>query len=341
MDLSLFSNYFSHHIPQSVCEVNGGLLNLANNRLEGELPQCFEPRRVNTLILSNNMLSGNLQTILDAYTELYILDLAWNNFTGIIPEAIAKFTRLSHLNLAGNSISGALPQNWSTLMGMHQGVFQDMADNNANMSVTMKGQERYYYDLATYDMVSIDLSSNYLTGGIPEELASLGGVINLNLSRNHLTGKIPAMIGVMRSLESLDLSENNLYGELPQSLSNLAYLSYLDLSYNNLTGTIPSGVQLDTIYAQNPFMYDGNNDLCGHPLQKNCFQINEPNNGDHKRDELDSNVLSFFFGLCVGFVFGVWVVVCFMLFNESCRVSYILIFDTRHEYDGLSHVPYQ
>jgi len=212
------------------------------------------------------MLSGNLQTILDTYTELCILDLAWNNFTGTIPEAIAKFTRLSHLNLAGNSISGALPQNWSTLMGMQQGVFQVMADNNANMSVTMKGQERYYYDLATYDMVSIDLSSNYLTGGIPEELASLGGVINLNLSRNHLTGKIPAMIGVMRSLESLDLSENNLYGELPQSLSNLAYLSYLDLSYNNLTGTIPSGVQLDTIYAQNPFMYDGNNDLCGHPL---------------------------------------------------------------------------
>jgi len=203
-----------------------------------------------------------------------------------------------------------------------------MADNNANMSVTMKGQERYYYDLATYDMVSIDLSSNYLTGGIPEELASLGVVINLNLSRNHLTGKIPSMIGVMRSLESLDLSENNLYGELPQSLSNLAYLSYLDLSYNNLTGTIPSGVQLDTIYAQNPFMYDGNNGLCGHPLQKNCFDINEPNNGDQKRDDLDSNVLSFFFGLGVGFVFGVWVVVCFMLFKESCRVSYILIFDT-------------
>ena len=133
MDLSLFSNYFSHHIPQSVCEVNGGLLNLANNRLEGELPQCFEPRRVNTLILSNNMLSGNLQTILDTYTELCILDLAWNNFTGTIPEAIAKFTRLSHLNLAGNSISGALPQNWLTLMGIQQGVFQVMADNNANV----------------------------------------------------------------------------------------------------------------------------------------------------------------------------------------------------------------
>jgi hypothetical protein len=44
-------------------------------------------------------------------------------------------------------------------------------------------------------MVSVDLSSNQLTGGIPEGIASLGGVVNLNLSRNHLTGKFQKRLG--------------------------------------------------------------------------------------------------------------------------------------------------
>ena len=153
-----------------------------------------------------------------------------------------------------------------------------------NMSISMKGQELYYYNLAIYNMVSIDLSSNQLTSGIPEETASLGGVVNLNLSRNHLTGKISAKIGDMDLLESLDISGNNLCGEIPQSLSKLTYLGSLDLSHNNLIGRIPSGGQLDTLYAQNPLMYDGNIGLCGYPLQNKCTNNNEPNHSDPKRD---------------------------------------------------------
>jgi Leucine-rich repeat (LRR) protein len=86
--------------------------------------------------------------------------------------------------------------------------------------MTMKGQELDYYSSAFSDMVIIDLSSNHLTGRIPEEIASLYAVVNLNLSRNNLTGKIPERIGVMQSLESLDLSRNNLYGEIPQSVKH-------------------------------------------------------------------------------------------------------------------------
>ncbi|KAJ1276013.1 hypothetical protein BS78_05G181400 [Paspalum vaginatum] len=102
-----------------------------------------------------------------------------------------------------------------------------------NLSMITKGQERYYKTGGLSEMVSIDLSSNQLTGRIPEGIASLGGVINLNLSRNQLSGKIPNKIGAMQSLESLDLSENKIHGEIPQSLTNITYLSYLDSSFNN------------------------------------------------------------------------------------------------------------
>ncbi|CAN6372508.1 unnamed protein product [Urochloa humidicola] len=107
------------------------------------------------------------------------------------------------------------------------------------LAITTKGQELYYSDYELYEMASIDLSSNQLTGRIPEGIASLDGVINLNLSWNQLSGEIPNNIGGMQSLESLDLSENMIHGDIPQSLATIAYLSYMDLSDNNLTGRIP------------------------------------------------------------------------------------------------------
>jgi len=197
-----------------------------------------------------------------------------------------------------------------------------------NLSVTTKGQERYYFESVLYEMVNIDMSSNHLTGVIPEEITSLDGVVNLNLSRNNLTGKFSERIGVMKSLESLDLSENKLCGQIPQSLSNLSYLSFMDLSHNNLTGRIPSGGQLDTLYTQNPLMYDGNIGLCGYPLQKNCTTNNrEPKHGEQKGDEHDDEVLTFSFGLGIGYVVGLWMVFCVILFNKTWRIAYFRLFD--------------
>jgi hypothetical protein len=141
-----------------------------------------------------------------------------------------------------------------------------------------------------------------------------------------LTENFPERIGAMQSLESLDLSENNLYGEIPQSLSNVTYLSFMDLSHNNLTGRIPSGAQLDTLYAQNPLIYDGNVGLCGYPLHKNCTDNNgEPKHGDQKRDE--HVVLTFSFGFGIGYVVGLWVVFCLILFNKSWRIAHFRLFD--------------
>jgi hypothetical protein len=272
------------------------------------------------------MLSGKLELILETYTELQILDLAWNNFTGSIPATITRLGGLFHLNLAGNGISGTLPHDLSNLKGMKTGFSAPYSNYDAvNLSMTMKGQELYYYSSAFFDMVIIDLSSNHLTGEIPEEIASLYAVVNLNLSRNNLTGKIPERIGVMQSLESFDLSRNNLYGEIPHSLSNMTYLSSMDLSHNNLTGRIPSGPQLYTLYAQNPLMYDGNVGLCGYPLQKNCTDDNkEQKHGDQKRDE---HVLTFSFGFGIGYVVGLLVVFCLVLFNKSWRIAHFRLFD--------------
>ncbi|XP_022681882.1 probable LRR receptor-like serine/threonine-protein kinase At4g36180 [Setaria italica] len=255
------------------------ILDLASNLLEGEFPQCSGTMsQRSALILSKNNLSGMFPSFLQDCTQLGLLDLSGNKFTGRlpiwigdlmelqylslsnnlfygnIPFTITNLGKLHDLNLAGNSLSGAIPCRLSNLTAMagygkHDGGEQDWYfDTSPSMlSVLTKGQELHYGGFALPSMVSIDLSSNHLIGGIPEGLSSLELLKNLNLSRNYLNGKIPDKIGSMRSLESLDLSSNKFSGEIPQSLSNLSYLSYLNLSYNNLSGRIPSGSQLDTL----------------------------------------------------------------------------------------------
>jgi Leucine-rich repeat (LRR) protein len=82
-------------------------------------------------------------------------------------------------------------------------------------------------------MIAIDLSSNYLSGEIPLELANLQGLRFLIFSRNHLSGSIPKDIGNLKIMESLDLSWS---GSIPLSISKLMSLNSLNLSNYKLLG---------------------------------------------------------------------------------------------------------
>ena len=197
-------------------------------------------------------------------------------------------------------------------------------------SVIVKGRE-LDYDLHIMDLVSIDLSFNQLTGRIPEEIAALDALINLNLSWNQLSGKIPNKLGALQALESLDLSRNMLSGGIPSSLSDITYLSYLDLSDNNLTGRIPSGRQLDTLYTQQPSMYSGNSGLCGLPLPISCPGKNATRKDDQKGNEHSFEPMTFYFGLALGFILGLWVVFCILLFKKAWRISYFGLIDQTYD----------
>lgn len=194
--------------------------------------------------------------------------------------------------------------------------------------VVMKRQE-LEYGAGIFEVLYIDLSLNHLTGGIPDEITSLHGLVNLNLSWNCLSGNIPVKIGDIESLESLDLSRNNLLGEIPPSLSHLTYLSILDLSFNSLTGPVPAGRQLDTLYSENPTMYNGNIGLCGAPLGRKCSGNFVAQHGDRQRSgENDYDPATFFyFGLTSGFVTGLWVVFCALLFKRAWRDAYFRVLD--------------
>ncbi|XP_058082490.1 receptor-like protein EIX2 [Magnolia sinica] len=192
----------------------------------------------------------------------------------------------------------------------------------------MKGKELHYTKTLSLVIV-IDLSSNHLSGEIPEELATLSGLQGLNLSENHLMGKIPATIDGLRQLQSLDLSRNHLSGAIPQSLSALNFLSSLDLSHNNLSGQIPTGSQLQTF--TDPSIYAGNFDLCGPPLPEcpkdETWQTPLSKGGGIEKEEEGLEMVWFFTSMAPGFVVGFCGFCGFLIFNRSWRIAYYQFFD--------------
>ncbi|XP_066334833.1 receptor-like protein EIX2 [Miscanthus floridulus] len=366
--LSLFSNRLTGRIPESFCKYQQlFVLDLSNNFLEGEPPLCLGvTESMGFVALSNNSLSGKFPSFLQKLTNVHFLDLSWNKFSGRLPMWIGSFTslrviRLSHnkffgsipmnitnlsclqyMDLNNNKISGSLPINLSNLkfmtntsmMGCYDGVAIIYSHLNS-LSTDWKGQELNYGSIQRIvdtSMTSIDLSSNDLTGEIPEEIVVLDALVNLNLARNHLTGVIPKKIGEMRSLQSLDLSRNMLSGEIPATLSNLTFLSYLELSYNDLIGRIPSGVQLDTLYAEYPSMYIGNIGLCGHPLQNNCSsEHHAPKQSGLGRTEEGYGIPFFYLGLGCGFVVGTWIAFGVLLFKRNWRIACFRLSDKLYD----------
>ncbi|KAG6673438.1 hypothetical protein I3842_16G112500 [Carya illinoinensis] len=88
----------------------------------------------------------------------------------------------------------------------------------------------------------LDLSNNQITG-LSSDLWSLGSLRSLNLSSNRISGSLPNNIGNFGMLEIFDLSSNNFSGEIPATISSLVSLQVLKLDRNSFEQSIPSGIK--------------------------------------------------------------------------------------------------
>ncbi|XP_016702163.1 receptor-like protein Cf-9 [Gossypium hirsutum] len=82
------------------------VFDLHSNFIEGDLPKL--PPNIRFLSVSNNSLVGTLSGICNM-KFIEILDLSYNDFSGIIPQCIGSFSQsLSSLNLKMNKLHGAI-----------------------------------------------------------------------------------------------------------------------------------------------------------------------------------------------------------------------------------------
>eukprot|EP01121_Diplochlamys_sp_Union-15-3_P018414 TRINITY_DN668_c0_g1_i2.p1 TRINITY_DN668_c0_g1~~TRINITY_DN668_c0_g1_i2.p1 ORF type:complete len:269 (-),score=32.91 TRINITY_DN668_c0_g1_i2:106-912(-) len=89
-----------------------------------------------------------------------------------------------------------------------------------------------------YNIFSLSLQGNSLSGTLPESLTQISTLQFLYLSRNQITGSIPQSYGKLVSLVQLGLDQNFLTGTVPSSLSNLFNLQSLFFQDNQFTGSL-------------------------------------------------------------------------------------------------------
>ncbi|KAK1435258.1 hypothetical protein QVD17_01019 [Tagetes erecta] len=297
--------------------VDGSLthLDLSHNSFTGQIPDClWNFKELKILSLGHNNLSGRLPVSIKYLTSLEVLYIPNNSFSGELPSSLQNCTELTFLDLGANKFSGIVPV-W--------------IGEKLSRLYAWQGRVREFGK--TLQLVKIiNLSSNNLTGKIPDELTGLHKLIALDLSKNALHGKIPSKIGKMKALQILDLSRNNLSGRIPSSMSQITLLNYLDISYNNLTGRIPSGTQLQSF---EPSRYTGNEGLCGLPLSKYCPGDKEkeapPAISEIEDDEEDIDDLQrwFYIGGATGFSIGFWLLCMALLVNRHGRHAFFHFLD--------------
>ena len=198
------------------------------------------------------------------------LDLSNNGLSGSIPSTISILKRLKNLTLSHNKIFGTIPDSLTTLSGEYycedlanpyQNQSCDPFKNAENKDIDCNGGKCTFagglsilrlggnilsgtlptsFSRLYKTLEVLDLNTNQLNGSIPRTLGALTRLVELDLYSNTLSSVIPGELGLLGNLRYLNLAFNLLSGSIPNALAGLVRLEYLDMSVNGFRGTIPS-----------------------------------------------------------------------------------------------------
>ncbi|KAG9441805.1 hypothetical protein H6P81_017659 [Aristolochia fimbriata] len=252
-ELRLSNNHFHGHIPDCWENGGRNLwyLGLSNNNLSGEVSRSlgYLPSLA-FLHMRNNSIFGEISSITKNMKNLVVLDLAFNIFSGVmptwgvgedlsklrilslrsnmidgnIPSEISQLSSLQFLDLSHNMLAGVIPLSFGKLTGMSR--IHNETDEQFDF------ESLGFVDGSTKDSVWMNLKGVEL-----ENSGTLGFMNHIDLSSNNLSGDIPEELTHLLGL----------FGEIPSSISDLYFLSKLNLSHNNLSGMIATRFQLQTL----------------------------------------------------------------------------------------------
>ncbi|XP_078176161.1 uncharacterized protein LOC144569591 [Carex rostrata] len=287
MDMDLSNNRLEGKIPFLPTSLNG--LDLSNNSFSGQLRKSRKSPYKNKLIVSNNNTVEMLELFPCGLTSLHFLDLSSNSLSGHLPPCWSNISYI--VNLANNRLSGVVPSSLSCSVTLEvlklennslTGEFPFDLQFCSGLKLLDLGENSFhgiipYWIGESFQQLQIlRLRSNLISGNIPSKLTQLNNLQFLDLSNNYLTGPLPRGLDNFTSMsqlfslinrddyyyymsvnaitkglileydyrglsffKSMDLSNNNLTGEIPQEIVVLNGLLNLNLSHNHLIGNIP------------------------------------------------------------------------------------------------------
>ncbi|KAK1270539.1 putative receptor-like protein kinase [Acorus gramineus] len=269
-DLLVDVNQFHGPIPISLSNASRlQVVDLDTNKFSGRVPlNLGSLQNLRNLNLGSNKLRAreaedwDFITSLTNCSNLVVLGLNNNSFTGVLPSSIANLSsELQWLVMGGNQISGGIPAGIENLvnlvvLGMDQNNFTgaipgaigklqwlnalDLSENRFSV-----GKNEFWGSIPSslrncQNLEALELSNNNFSGTIPIEVFNITSLsIYLDLSHNSLIGTLPMQIGSLTNLGILDVSENRLSGEIPNELGDCQVLEYLYMEGNFFQGSIP------------------------------------------------------------------------------------------------------
>ncbi|XP_023756881.2 receptor-like protein EIX1 [Lactuca sativa] len=236
------------------------ILSLDNNSLVVEFPDFLNnlsgcaSLSLKMLYAPRNQFTGSLSSEIQNFSSITSLDLSDNHLNGSISEKLWELPRLETLDVSFNNLR--VPSTYH-LSNLSYVKYIDLT------SCKLLGSRFPKWIQTFKNLTFLDLSNTGISDTIPLEFWDMwpSQLQHLNLSSNNISGKVPDLSSNFAQSSVIDLSSNRFYGPIPNvpsALSTLSlsrnkfsggiaficqivdgFLEFLDLSHNSLTGQLP------------------------------------------------------------------------------------------------------
>lgn len=239
-----------------------------------------EEGHVAGLDLTEESISGGLDNSSTLFSLQYLkhLNLAFNNFSSVIPSRIKDLKSLTSLNLSSAGFVDQTPKEIAqltrlTILDLSTSYYlgeSALKLENPNLvqlvqnlseikelyldgiNIALRGNE-WGHALSSFlpHLQVLSMSSCNLSGPIDSSLQILRNLSIIRLDLNYLSAPMPDFFTNFSNLTQLYLSSCNLSGRFPNKIFQIQSLTSLDLSYNDgLQGSLldfPQNVSLQTL----------------------------------------------------------------------------------------------
>ncbi|KAK2639632.1 hypothetical protein Ddye_027427 [Dipteronia dyeriana] len=252
LELRISSNNLNGRLPMNITVILPRLvhLDLSENSLSGSLESSLIlSSSVMKLCLQNNALNGSIPNAFLGSSELLILDLRDNEFSGSIPNQIDEHSNLRFLLLGGNHLEGIIPQELCKLKNL--GML-DLSRNKLSGTIPLcftdillwvvESDARYRisleFSLAMEDKGYSGSSYNFTVAFKQVDyLAEFTKETEIRFASKNRYESYEGRI--LYYMLGMDLSSNELTGDIPTEIGYLQEIITMNLSRNSLSGSIP------------------------------------------------------------------------------------------------------